>query len=165
MQRCRRANMAIHVGRLDEAMGTGIPRGCGRQFGLTHLDHNRGAEADAVTTLRLQDDALRLPCIPNNNRTIHWHSDGYYNRLDLQDHALLLHGGGNALMDYKIAHLLMRDVNPDYVRSLPREDAMLIPRHVVDGVELRPARAGPDRCSCPPPTATWPCATPCASAT
>lgn len=150
LSRCRKANMAIYASRLGETEGTDIPRGCGQHFGLRHLDHNRGAEADAVTALTVQDDALHTPYIPYSNRAIHWHTDGYYNRLDLQDHALLLHcvrpamqGGENALMDHEIAYLLMRDANPDYVRALMREDAMLIPKNVVDGVELRPDRVGP----------------------
>jgi len=150
MLRCRKSNMAIYVSRLGETEGTDIPRGCGLHFGLQHLDHNRGAEADAVTALTVQDDALHTPYIPYSNRAIHWHTDGYYNRLDLQDHALLLHcvrpamqGGENALMDHEIAYLLMRDAHPDYVRALMQEDAMLIPKNVVDGVELRPDRVGP----------------------
>jgi len=150
MLRCRTANMAIYASRLGESEGTDIPRGCGLHFGLQHLDHNRGAEADAVTALTVQDDALHTPYIPYSNRAIHWHTDGYYNRLDLQDHALLLHcvrpamqGGENALMDHEMAYLLMRDVNPDHVRALMQEDAMMIPKNVVDGVELRPDRTGP----------------------
>lgn len=150
MARLRRTNMAIYVSRLGETEGTDIPRRCGHQFGLVHLDHNRGAEADAVTALTVQDDALHTPYIPYTDRAIHWHTDGYYNRLDLQDHALLLHcvrpaqqGGENALMDHELAYLLMRDADPAHVRALMQEDAMLIPRHVVDGVELRPDRTGP----------------------
>lgn len=148
--RCRRSNMAIYVSDLGETEGTDIPRGCGEQFGLHHLDHNMGAEADAVTALTVRDDALHTPYIPYSNRAIHWHTDGYYNRLDRQDHALLLHcvrpamrGGENALMDHEIAYLMMRDANPGYVRALMAEDAMLIPKNVVDGRELRPDRAGP----------------------
>ena len=150
MERCRKANMAIYTSSLGETEGTDIPRGCGLQFGLEHLDHNRGAEADAITALTVQDDALHTPYIPYSNRAIHWHTDGYYNRLDLQDHALLLHcvrpameGGENALMDHEMAYLLMRDANPEYVRALMQEDAMMIPKNVVDGVELRPDRTGP----------------------
>ena len=150
MARCRRSNMAIYASRIGETEGTDIPRACGLHFGLRYLDHNRGAEADAVTALTVQDDTLHTPYIPYSNRAIHWHTDGYYNRLDLQNHALLLHcvrpamqGGENALMDHEMAYLLMRDESPDYVRALMQEDAMLIPKNVVDGVELRPDRVGP----------------------
>ncbi len=48
MQRCRKANMAIYVSKLGDISGTDIPRGFGSHFGLEHLDHNRGAEEDAV---------------------------------------------------------------------------------------------------------------------
>ncbi|MCP3866733.1 MAG: TauD/TfdA family dioxygenase [Gammaproteobacteria bacterium] len=150
MERCRKANMAIYVSKLGDISGTDIPRGFGSHFGLEHIDHNRGAEEDAVTALTVQNDALHSPYIPYSNRAIHWHTDGYYNRLDLQDHALLLHcvrpamsGGENALMDHEIAYLLMRDANPEYVHALIQEDAMMIPKNVVDGVELRPDRIGP----------------------
>ena len=150
LQRCRQANMAIYASRLGAREGTDIARGCGEQFGLRRLDHNRGAEADAVTALTVQDDALHTPYIPYSNRAIHWHTDGYYNRLDRQDHALLLHcvrpamqGGENALMDHEMAYLLMRDAEPGHVRALMQEDAMTIPKHVLDGVELRPDRTGP----------------------
>jgi hypothetical protein len=148
--RCRAANMAIYVSPLGKTRGTDIPRALGARFGLERLDHNLGAEADAVTALTVRDDALHTPYIPYSNRAIHWHTDGYYNRLDRQDHGLILHcvcpaerGGENALMDHEIAYLLMRDANPDYVRALMQDDAMMIPRNVVDGKELRPDRAGP----------------------
>ena len=150
MARCRKTNMAIYASRIGETEGTDIARSCGLQFGLEHLDHNRGAEADAVTALTVRDDALHTPYIPYSDKAIHWHTDGYYNRLDLQDHALLLHcvrparqGGENGLMDHEIAYLLMRDTNPEFVRALMQEDAMAIPQNVVDGVVLRPERSGP----------------------
>ncbi|MCP4409710.1 MAG: TauD/TfdA family dioxygenase [Gammaproteobacteria bacterium] len=150
LKRCRKANMAIYVSKLGATAGTHIPRGIGCRFGLLNLDHNRGAEQDAVTAITVQDDELHTPYIPYSNKTIHWHTDGYYNRLDLQDHGLILHcvrpamaGGENAVMDHEIAYLLMREANPDHVRALMQEDAMLIPKHVVNGEELRPDRIGP----------------------
>lgn len=146
---CRRSNMAIYASPLLEE-GTHIPRAVGMRFGLNHINHNRGAEEDAVTALTVQDDELHAPYIPYTNREIHWHTDGYYNRLDLQNYSLLLHcvrpahqGGENGLMDHEMAYLLMREENPEYVRALMQEDAMVIPHHVVDGEQLRPERAGP----------------------
>ena len=150
LDRCRRANMAIYVSKLGRTRGTEIPRALGSRFGLENLDHNPGAEEDAVTALTVRDDALHTPYIPYSNRAIQWHTDGYYNRLDRQDHGLILHcvcpamsGGENALMDHEIAYLLMRDANPEYCRALMQEDVMMIPKNVVDGVELRPDRTGP----------------------
>ncbi len=150
IDRCRRANMAVYRSGIGDSQGTDIVRTCGRFFGLVNLDHNLGAEPDAVTALTVQDDALHTPYIPYTNKPIHWHTDGYYNRLDLQDHALLLHcvrpamhGGENALMDHEMAYLLMRDTDPRYIEALMQEDAMLIPKNIVDGEELRPDRVGP----------------------
>lgn len=147
---CRKANMAVYVSNLGATSGTDIPLGIGSRFGLDHIDHNPGAEQDAVTAITIQDDQLHTPYIPYSNRAIHWHVDGYYNRLDLQDHGLVLHcvrpakqGGENALMDHEMAYLLMRDAHPEYVQALMQEDAMMIPKNVVDGVELRPDRIGP----------------------
>lgn len=146
---CRRANMAIYVSPLQEE-GTHIPRAVGMRFGLNNIDHNRGAEQDAVTALTVQEDEGHARYIPYTNREIHWHTDGYYNRLDLQDHAMLLHcvrpamrGGENGLMDHEMAYLLMRESHPEYVEALMREDAMVIPAHEVEGEEMRPVRGGP----------------------
>lgn len=150
LARCRRANMAVYVSKLGEREGTEIVRLCGQRFGLSRLDHNPGADADAVTALTVRRDPQHRSYIPYTNRPIHWHTDGYYNRLDRQDRALLLHcvrpaaeGGENALIDHEMVYLQMRDTDPEWVRALMQEDAMLIPKHVVDGVERRPDRAGP----------------------
>lgn len=150
LERCRKANMAVYVSKLGDQEGTDIPRGLGAQFGLTHLDHNKGAEADAVTALTVQDDALHGNYIPYSNKQIHWHTDGYYNRLDLQNHALLLHcvrpamqGGENALMDHEMAYILMRDANPEWIGALMAEDAVMFPKNVVNDIEVRPDRIGP----------------------
>jgi hypothetical protein len=150
LERCRRANMAVYASQLGEREGTEIVLDCGRYFGLQRLDHNAGAEADAVTALTVRSDALHSRYIPYTNRPIHWHTDGYYNRLDLQNRALLLHcvrpaeqGGENALIDHELVYLLMRDADPGYIQALMQDDAMMIPRHIVDGIELRPDRTGP----------------------
>ncbi len=149
LERCRHSNMAVYVSTLTEE-GTDIPRAVGARFGCLNLDHNRGAEEDAVTALTVQEDPLHAPYIPYSDRAIHWHTDGYYNRLDQQDYGLLLHcvrpaleGGINGLMDHEMAYLLMREAHPEYVAALMQPDAMVIPNHVVDGEELRPERGGP----------------------
>jgi len=150
MMCCRKANMAIYTSRLGDTEGTDIPRGCGLHFGLQHLDHNRGAEADAVTALTVQDDALHTPYIPYSNRAIHWHTDGYYNKLDKQIHALNLHcvrpareGGENAVLDHEIAYIRLRDKNPYHIRAFMESDAMTIPANINDGETIRPDRTGP----------------------
>jgi hypothetical protein len=150
LDRCRRSNMAIYVSTTGEDADKDIIRRLGEQFGLTRLDHNRGADEDAVTSLKVQSDALHAGYIPYTDRPIAWHTDGYYNDLDRQIHGLVLHcvhpaasGGENALLDHEIAYILLRDRDPEHIRALMHPEAMTIPANVVDGKELRPEQTGP----------------------
>ena len=149
LERCRIANMAIYASETKDA-DTAIPRQLGQQFGLTALDSNMGADDDGITSLTVVDEGMRQTYIPYSNRPIHWHTDGYYNTLNCQIHALLLfcvrsanEGGENALLDCEIAYILMRDENPANVQALMQPDAMCIPANIMDGKEIRPTRCGP----------------------
>jgi hypothetical protein len=150
LERCRWANMAVYVGSTGSDPDRAIVRELGLAFGLRALDHNPGANEDAVTSLTVQTDALHRGYIPYTNRPIAWHTDGYYNRLDRQIHGVILHcvqpadeGGENELLDHELVYILLRDHNPAYVRALSHPRAMTIPPNVVDGAELRPEQAGP----------------------
>jgi alpha-ketoglutarate-dependent taurine dioxygenase len=147
---CRKTNMAIWAGLSGHDADKEIIRSLGAKFGLIHLDHNMCADNDAITSLRVQSDALRQGYIPYSNRPIAWHTDGYYNRPDRQIHGLLLHcvqpadeGGENDLLDHEIVYMRLREENPDYIRSLMHPRAMTIPANEVEGETLRPARSGP----------------------
>lgn len=148
--RVARCNMAVYASRSGDDADKEIPLALGRSFGLHRLDHNPGADSDAVTSLQIADDALHGSYIPYSNRPIAWHTDGYYNRLDRQIRGLVLHcvrpaleGGANRLLDHEIAYLRLRDRDPAHVAALMRDDAMTIPANVADGRELRGAMAGP----------------------
>ncbi|MEA3277457.1 MAG: TauD/TfdA family dioxygenase [Pseudomonadota bacterium] len=150
LDRCRRANMAIYCGHTGDDPDKEIVRALGRQFGLIRLDHNMGADEDAITSLRVQSDALHRGYIPYSNRPISWHTDSYYNTPDHQIHGLLLHcvhpaqmGGENELLDQEIAYILLREENTDYIGTLMHPRAMTIPANLVDGEELRPDQSGP----------------------
>lgn len=150
LERCQRANMAIYAGRTGDDPSKDIPVSLGRAFGLHSLDHNPGADDDAVTALTVQEDARHRDFIPYSNRPIAWHTDGYYNSADKQIHGLLLHcvrpahqGGENALMDPEILYILLRDRNPAHIRALMAPACMTIPAHTQDGAVVRPDRAGP----------------------
>ena len=61
--------------------------------------------------------------MPFTNRPIHWHKNGYYNPVDYQILALLMHCvsqaaqlGENALLDQEIAYVHLRDLKPDFSR-------------------------------------------------
>ena len=122
----------------------------GEQFALSHLDHNECADNDAITALQINKDGLHKQYIPYSNKAINWHTDGYYNRLDEQIHAVILHcvrpaenGGENKLLDPEIVYILLRDINPVYIQALMDVDAMLIPKNVIEGELIRPDRSGP----------------------
>jgi len=150
LDRCNKANMAVYISNTGTDPDKLIPATLGAQLGLRHLDRNMGADDDGITALQVVDDQWRGHYIPYTDRPIHWHTDGYYNSMDKQIHALLLHcvrpaseGGENALLDHEIAYIRLRDENPVYVRALMAPDAMTIPANVVKGKVLRPARTGP----------------------
>jgi len=150
LDRCRRANMAIYIGDTGGDPDKEIPRRLGEQFGLTRLDHNPGADEDAITAITIQSDALHRGYIPYTDRPIAWHTDGYYNPPGRQIHAFILHcvrpaadGGVNGIIDPEILYIRLRDRDPAHIRALTRSDAMTIPPNIVDGVELRPASTGP----------------------
>ena len=149
-ERCCKTNMAIYAGPTGSDPDKAIPRSLGKQFGMTELDYNMGADDDGVTSLKVVEGKWRSGYIPYTNRPIHWHTDGYYNLPERQIHGLLLHcvsaaasGGENALLDHEIAYIHLRDANPDYIRALMAENAMTIPPNNENGEQLRPARSGP----------------------
>jgi hypothetical protein len=150
LDRCRRANMAVYACKLGDDPDKEMVRAMGEQLGLTRLDHNRGADDDAITSLKVQADALHRSYIPYSNRPIAWHTDGYYNDPGHQIHGLLLHcvqpaqtGGENELLDHEVAYILVRDESADYIRALMHPEAMTIPASQAEGAELHPDRPGP----------------------
>jgi hypothetical protein len=148
--RVARCNMVIYAGRTRDDADKEIVMALGRGFGLHRLDHNPGADEDAVTSLQVSDDARHAGYIPYSNRPIAWHTDGYYNAADRQIHGVVLHcvrpaleGGANRLLDHEIAYIRLRDRDPAHIAALMRGDAMTIPANVADGQVLRDATAGP----------------------
>ena len=150
LRRCRDANMAIYAGRTGDDPDRAIPRRLGERFGLRQLDHNPGADDDAITSIRVQSDRQHAGYIPYTTRPIAWHTDGYYNPPDRRIGAFILHcvqpaaeGGENALIDPELLYLRLRDQSPAHIAALTRPDVMTIPPNLVDGIEQRPACPGP----------------------
>lgn len=150
IDRCRRANMAIYVSALGSDPDKRIPHRLGEQLGLGELDHNPGADEDAITALSVQPDALHRRYIPYTDRPIAWHTDGYYNTPERQINAFILHcvrpaaaGGRNGLIDPEMLYIRLRERSPAHIAALTHPRAMTIPPNSVDGVEARPASIGP----------------------
>ena len=125
-------------------------RTLGRQFGLEHLDSNICADEDSITSLRVVENGRHQGYIPYSNRRLSWHTDGYYNPLDKQIRAIVMHcvtpaieGGVNMYLDHEILYLYLRERDPAYISALMRLDAMTIPPNVEDGDEIRSEQSGP----------------------
>jgi alpha-ketoglutarate-dependent taurine dioxygenase len=150
LQRIRKSNMALYVGKTGSDPDPEIPLSLGRRFGLERLDHNWLGDNSGLTSLTVVDDGTRQHYIPYTDRPIKWHTDGYYNPADRQIYGLLLHcvesaasGGENALMDHEIAYIQLRDRDPDYIQALMQPNAMTIPARLEDGEVARQEESGP----------------------
>ena len=122
----------------------------GQQFGLERLDSNLCADPDSITTLKVKTSDRPARYIPYSNRSINWHTDGYYNPADQQINALILHcespaaeGGENGLFDIDLAYIALRDENPDFVAALAHPRAMSIPPNEEAGSRIRDWETGP----------------------
>lgn len=147
---CRAANMAVYASAHAGAADKDMMRRLGARLGLTRLHANPLADEDGISSLETAPDKSALGFIPYSNRRLLWHTDGYYNTPDERIQAFILHcvrpaatGGENGLLDPEIAYILLRDANPEFVKALSAPQAMTIPAHAPDGVELRPAQTGP----------------------
>ena len=148
INRCNQSNLVIYAARtpIDE---TGLQR-LGAQLDLKHLDANWLAGEQGITRITVCSKEPRQAYIPYTDREIKWHTDGYYNPVDRQIRAMVLHcvsaageGGINRVMDHEIAYLMLRDANPDHIRALSTTDAMTIPARADEQGVARFAQSGP----------------------
>ena len=150
LERCDRANMAIYASATGGDADKEIPRRLGLQLGLRDLDSNYLADDDGISPLAVAERGTRGEFIPYTNRGIKWHTDGYYNPGERTVRAVLLHcveraesGGENELLDHEIAYILLRDLDPQHIRTLMAPDALTIPARIEDGRVERAAQSGP----------------------
>ena len=144
------SNMLIYNTKLEGTEDKDIPRKCGKQLGLAHLDPNMLADDDGITSLTVVPGKLKRGYIPYSDRRLLWHTDGYYNKPEQQIRALILHcvrpaaeGGENGLVDPEMIYLQLRDENPEYIRALMHPQAMTIPANTESGEITRAEQTGP----------------------
>ena len=150
IERCNKANMAIYMSQSTDDPDKRLASKLAKQLSLKTLDNNMGSDDDGITSLQVSKSQGRERYIPYSNKAINWHTDGYYNTLDKQIHALNLHcvrpakcGGENAVMDHEIAYIRLRDKNPEFIHALMAQDSMIIPPNIKGRDVIRPARKGP----------------------
>jgi len=146
---CKKTNAAIYHSGVALSSKDGLRNVCS-SFGLRRLDKNLYADDDGISALRVSAEKRQFEYIPYSDKSIKWHTDGYYNSPTAKIRAMVLHcanpahsGGDNTLLDHEVVYILMRDENPDYIVALMQSDAMTIPANVEQGVEIRPSQTGP----------------------
>jgi len=146
---CRRSNMAIYKC-CDKFVDRAAVRTFASRFGLTRLDHHLCANADGVSELSVATEGVRSDYVPYSNRSLSWHTDGYYNESTQQVSAVVLHcaetaaaGGENALLDTDIAYISLRDRDSRFITAFEHPECMTIPPNRGKEGEIRPAVSGP----------------------
>ena len=146
---CRHSNMAIYRCR-DDFVNRAAVCAFASNFGLNRLDHHLCANADGVSELSVASEGARTGYVPYSNRSLSWHTDGYYNEKTRQINALVLHcaqnastGGENALFDPEIAYIRLRDEDPRFITAFEHPECMTIPANVGAQGEIRAAVCGP----------------------
>lgn len=148
-ERCSKYNMAVYQLTQPRQQDKGLVHALGEQLGLTQLDSNLRADEDSVTSLEVKPQAGNQ-YIPYTNKALSWHTDGYYNRLDRQIFAIIMHcvrpaaqGGVNRLLNHEAVYIALRDENPAYIEALMQPQAMTIPENIENGRVIREAQSGP----------------------
>jgi hypothetical protein len=149
VKNCERYNMAIYSCRDDSVDRLAI-REFAAGFGLTRLDHHLCANADGVAELSAQSGGVRAGYIPYSNRSLSWHTDGYYNEPSRQIQSVILHcvrsaesGGQNTLLDSDMAYILLREEDPRFIKAFEHPECMTIPANTNEGKVLRAKVSGP----------------------
>jgi len=93
---------------------------------------------------------VRTGYVPYSNRSLSWHTDGYYNHKSRQINAIVLHcaqnsstGGENALFDPEMAYIRLRDEDPRFITAFEHPQCMTIPANIGAEGEIRALVSGP----------------------
>lgn len=149
IDKCRRYNMAIYRC-ADPAVDRAAIRAFAANFGLNRPDYHLCANDDGVSELCVASVGTRAAYVPYSNRSLSWHTDGYYNLQSRRVRAVVLHceadaasGGENALLDTDIMYIRLRDENPDFITAFEHPECMTIPANRDSLGEIRPEVTGP----------------------
>lgn len=149
VENCRLFNMAIYRCR-DRYVDRPAVREFAENFGLQRPDRHLCANDDGVSELSVASEGTRTEYVPYSNRSLSWHTDGYYNRESHRVRAVVLHcaanaeaGGENALLDPDIAYIRLRDEDPRFITAFEHPGCMTIPANHDGEGEIRPEVSGP----------------------
>ncbi|RKZ58012.1 MAG: taurine catabolism dioxygenase TauD [Gammaproteobacteria bacterium] len=152
-ERCEKYNMVIYqLSFIDGQAGNqdkSLVHALGSQLAMENLDANLRSDEDSVSSLEVRAQSGNQ-YIPYTNKALSWHTDGYYNVLDKQIFAIIMHcvrpaaeGGVNSLLNPENVYIALRDENPAYIEALMHPEAMTILDNIEDGKVIRAAQTGP----------------------
>lgn len=151
LRACARTNMVVYRSPVIEEDKL-LPRLLGAQLGLHRLDANWLADEDGISPIAVSTlpAGARADFIPYTDKSIRWHTDGYYHPMSRRIEGMVLHcvraageGGVSGLVDHDRVYIALRDANPAWVRALMAPDAMTIPERADEHGVARPAQSGP----------------------
>jgi alpha-ketoglutarate-dependent taurine dioxygenase len=121
-----------------------------RSLGLNRAEINRSQGSDGIVSIQVEKQAIGSGYIPYSDKSLSWHSDGYYNAASKRIMGMVLHcvreaseGGVNEFLDHEIAYIRLRDTNPAYVTALMHKEAMTIPENRDQRSKYRLPSIGP----------------------
>ncbi len=119
------------------------------QLGLKTLDAHLCATEDLISVITdtskdQSSNDHRNRYIPYSNKSLNWHTDGYYNPYHRRVRAVWLHcqqaasrGGENSFIDPEIAYILLRQENPGFIGALSHPEVMRIPANIENEKSIR----------------------------
>lgn len=119
------------------------------QLGLIDYDKHLCVEEDGLAVIEntKQEKGIYMAY---SNKTLNWHTDGYYNQMQDAINAFTLYcinpaiqGGVNEWIDPEMLYIKLRDLNPDFIKSLSINSALTIPQRKVANKIIRKEASGP----------------------
>lgn len=149
VQRCENYNMAVYQLNNPNIQDKSLVHALGGQLAMENLDANLRSDEDSVSSLEVRSQTGNK-YIPYTDKALSWHTDGYYNALDKQIFAIIMHcvrpaaeGGVNSLLNPENVYIALRDESPAYIEALMHPEAMTIPDNIENGKVIREAQTGP----------------------
>mgnify|MGYP001255761653 CR=1 FL=1 len=107
---------------------------------ITDFAQDSKSDANGVTPIGVNPDSnSEEEYIPYTDKSLNWHTDGYYNQADETIYSWLLHcsrsalnGGVNSFIDHEIAYILFNELT-NKINSLMSQDAYIIPENKKNG--------------------------------
>ena len=112
------------------------------QFGMGNFEILESSEKSGLTKIEVSTESrVKSEYVPYTNKSLNWHTDGYYNEANDPILSWLLFcqsnsssGGENKFMDHEIAYILFNDRSDD-IKELTDDNAFIIPENIQNGRE------------------------------